>query len=61
MAHRLLERYPKLDGNFLFLDVNVVIPKYLYPLLPACAEDGGPQIPLEGLERPEGQLQGRLR
>ena len=33
MAHRLLERYPKLDGNFLFLDVNVVIPKYLYPLL----------------------------
>ena len=43
MAHRLLERYPKLDGNFLFLDVNVVIPKYLYPLLPACAEMEDPK------------------
>ena len=39
MPHRLLNTYPKLDGNFLFLDVNRVIPTSIYPLLNPTPSD----------------------
>ena len=32
MAHKLLEKYPHMDGDFLFVNVNT-FPKYLYPIL----------------------------